>query len=238
MILHIPHSSTDIIPGIKKNITENDIKMMTDWYTDELFTHQNSERVVFEYSRLYCDVERFRDDKKESMSEFGHGVCYTKGANGNTISVQNKDLCNKIKKEYYDVHHFNLTSKVSEALALVPKVVVVDCHSFNQNKLVHENEGDRPDFCIGFNKETELTTSLIEYIESIGYTVGINSPFSGSIVPLKYKESDKLECVMIEVNRGLYINSMFEKSSNYEVIEIVIKDLLNIVSNYEEKFIK
>ena len=41
--------------------------------------------------------------------------------------------------------------------------------------------------------------------EAFGYRVAIDSPFSGTIVPLKHYHKDKrVESVMIEVNRSLY----------------------------------
>jgi N-formylglutamate amidohydrolase len=41
MILHIPHSGTDTIG---RNIEQKDIDELTDWFTDELFEHENSAR--------------------------------------------------------------------------------------------------------------------------------------------------------------------------------------------------
>ena len=78
MILHIPHSSTEFpvrythlkTPEISEVINE-----VTDWYTNELFNYENSHQITFPYSRLWCDVERFRyDDINEKI---GQGILWT-----------------------------------------------------------------------------------------------------------------------------------------------------------------
>ena len=76
MILHIPHSSTKLPDNfqVSKGVSlEKEFQRMTDWFTDELFDFPDAKRVVFPYSRLYCDVERFRDDEKEEMAKKGMG---------------------------------------------------------------------------------------------------------------------------------------------------------------------
>ena len=88
MLLHIPHSST-IIP---KEITflkdiEKDLERMTDWYTNELFSHPHSEIVKFGFSRLVCDVERLLIDKP--MEQFGHGITYSNDSYGNPLRIVN-----------------------------------------------------------------------------------------------------------------------------------------------------
>ena len=50
MILHIPHASTNTL---NRNIENFDISYLTDWFTDDLFHHPNSDRLVFEYSRFF-----------------------------------------------------------------------------------------------------------------------------------------------------------------------------------------
>ena len=67
---------------------------------------------------------------------------------------------------------------------------------------------NRPDICIGtdaYHTSAELKNCLLKVFEAFGYRVAIDSPFSGSIVPLKHYHKDKrVASVMIEVNRSLY----------------------------------
>jgi N-formylglutamate amidohydrolase len=66
IILHIPHSST-IIPLLEGYVAdaislEKEILKLTDWYTDDLFYSKEDEMIVAEFSRIFCDPERFTDD--------------------------------------------------------------------------------------------------------------------------------------------------------------------------------
>ena len=67
IILHIPHSSYFIPKEYKKLfcISKKELKQeqikMTDRYTNELF-NLPFKQLVFQISRLICDVERFRNE--------------------------------------------------------------------------------------------------------------------------------------------------------------------------------
>jgi len=237
MILHIPHSSTNIPDNSGLNINEQDINLMTDWFTDELFWHRDSSRVVFETSRLYCDVERYRDDNDEPMSKKGHGVVYTRGSVGNIIR-DNQDDSEYIKKEYYDKHHTNLSKSVSRMLSLIPEVVVVDCHSFSNTPLLHEESVNRPDFCLGFD-DTRSTLpflgKIIDLLETKGYLVSLNDPFSGALLPSEYIDNDSIKGIMIEVNRRLYLDDKYNKNEDFNKIKDDITEVLNIISDYESE---
>ena len=83
IVFHIPHASTCIPPedlgDFYENVLRENLRHMTDWYTDELFDIGFGERIVFPVSRLICDPERFREDDREEMSKIGMGAVYTRG---------------------------------------------------------------------------------------------------------------------------------------------------------------
>ena len=73
IIVHIPHSSTNI-PEIfqreflpEKEKLHSELLCMTDWYTDELFACADCMTVVHRYSRLVCDPERFLDPEEKKV---------------------------------------------------------------------------------------------------------------------------------------------------------------------------
>ena len=80
LLLHIPHSSTYIpkemndLFVINRKELDRELLDMTDLYTDELFDFAEN-RIVFPFSRLICDVERFRDRTQETMTEKGMWIC-------------------------------------------------------------------------------------------------------------------------------------------------------------------
>ena len=105
IILHIPHASTNIpfrdVYLIRKGLLEKEILKLADWYTDDLFQCDNTIIVQADFSRIFCDMERFADDKKETMAQFGMGVLYEKTDSGRHLEESsNKKLKNfdEIKK--------------------------------------------------------------------------------------------------------------------------------------------
>ena len=56
--------------------------------------------------------------------------------------------------------------------------------------------------------------------ESLGYQVGINAPFSGTLTPLKYyHKNPSVKSVMIEINRKLYMDENGQKTENFDKLK-------------------
>ena len=76
IILHIPHSSTNIpiTDGylVDKKSLDKEILKLTDWYTDDLFYSNEDEMMRADFSRIFCDPERFPDDSQEIMAQQNH----------------------------------------------------------------------------------------------------------------------------------------------------------------------
>ncbi|MCR4849887.1 MAG: N-formylglutamate amidohydrolase [Lachnospiraceae bacterium] len=236
IIINVPHSST-IIPSeeLKYFTTKNlqhELDVMTDHFCDDLF--DTGERMIrFPISRLVCDPERFRDDSKEIMASIGMGAIYTRcsdGAELKSISPAHKE---KLLERYYDRYHMELENAVQSALDRFDKCLIIDGHSFYDEPLPYELNQDknRPDICIGTDenhtpKETEHI--LKQFFTERGYTVEINRPFAGSLVPLKYYRKDKrVMSVMIEVNRRLYIDHEIRKKDGYFRVKSDIAEILS-----------
>lgn len=224
MILHIPHSSDNLLG---RDIPLQDRLLLTDWFTDELFSASGiGERIQFDVSRFVIDVERFPDDK-EPLYKQGFGICYTKTLDGKDIEVRDKD---KLLERYND-HHKKLNSLTSFHLGLFPKVVIVDCHSFNED-LVEA----KPDFCIGYNKHEPFMDTMKKHIEANGYTCEFNSPYSGAMVPSHFIENPDVYSVMIEVNKKLYMDIIDDKpvkKDNFNDFQKFILSLLDIIDEFE-----
>ncbi len=238
LILHIPHSST-FVPETFKVLEgvslEKEFQRMTDWFTDELFDFDEAEKLIFPYSRLYCDVERFRSDRDETMAKQGMGVCYTHTSYGTKLREVNSKEKVFIKSTIYDAHHKKLETLVEEELYVQGSALIIDCHSFPNEFLAQHNESDkRPDICLGtdsFHTSHELMKQLRDYFEQKGLTVAINEPFVGTMVPLKfYGKDERVKSIMIEVNRKLYLNKMFKKNKNFKKVKQLIKDILTSIN--------
>ncbi|MBO4229961.1 MAG: N-formylglutamate amidohydrolase [Clostridia bacterium] len=241
-IFHIPHASTFIpdrylsgfLPGLEENLLR-----MTDWYTDELFDFGFGDRLVYPVSRLVCDPERFRDDEREEMAQIGMGVAYQTGYDLKPIRRKlTPEKREEILRAYYDPHHRKLNKLTEEKLALYRRCLIVDCHSFHATPLPYEKDGLRPDICLGtddFHTPEWLSESLAKSFWRMGYTVSMNRPFAGTMVPLShYGKDPRVLSVMIEVNRGLYMTENGEKKDAFAQMKRDIgKAIRSVVSALE-----
>ena len=244
LILHIPHSSTTI-PSLEgyindKTKIENEIIKLTDWYTDELFQSDYDEMIVTPFSRLFCDVERFQNDEDEIMSKVGMGALYERFDDDEVLRTVTPLYRENIIWDYYREHHIRLAQVVSTQLDLYGSALIIDCHSFPSTPLLKaiKQSNNPPDFNIGtdpFHTPTELTEIAINYFNNLGYSCGLDWPYSGTIVPMKYyKKNKNVYSIMLEVNRKLYLNEPTnEKSVEFEKIKKVIEGfLINLKVNY------
>ena len=240
VLLHIPHAGTYVPEEEAAKYVcdiEEELHFMTDWYTDELFDYP-ARKLVFPVSRLVCDVERFRDDSEEEMAKRGMGACYTNGHDGRVIRRLDAKEKESLLRRLYDPHHEALTRTTAEMLSRHNKCTIIDCHSFYPRPLPYEPDqnADRPDFCIGtdgFHTPKELVHLVAEDFLKMGYSVKLNSPYCGSMVPAKYYRRDsRFTSVMIEVNRGLYLDGRNRKSMSFQVLK---KDLSAVIERIVEQ---
>jgi N-formylglutamate amidohydrolase len=220
----------------------NELLKMTDAYTDVLFNSQ-FDKIIFPISRLVCDVERFRDDNKETMANNGMGVIYTTTSDGHPLKVINDEIKDEILRNYYDSHHSELEKRVAEGLRKNGLCLIIDAHSFPSHPLPYESNQslDRPEFCIGsdsYHTPKSLVRMILEFLGEKGYKVDVNNPFSGSIVPIKYyRKSMDVISVMIEINRKLYMDeNTGEKNNGFINTQDTINEILSIIRKWEKDY--
>jgi len=91
IIIHIPHASRKIPSDIRRSLLlsdsdlEEELTVMTDAFTDELFDVVSANAEIFPVSRLVLDPERFIDDNQEMMAALGMGVIYTCTSSGQRL---------------------------------------------------------------------------------------------------------------------------------------------------------
>ena len=245
MLIHLPHSSMNIPPDIREELllTDNELEqemlLLTDRYTDQLFKcpgaviHKNT------VSRIVFDPERFRSESDEEMEKFGMGAIYTKTHKGKLLRRLADNRREQLMRRFYDPYHSGLEGKTGMMLAQFGKCLILDGHSFPQKPLPFEKDKspDRPDICIGtceFHTPEELYRLILEYTVKNGLTVRFNFPFAGSLVPMKYYMKDKrVSSVMIEVNRKLYMDeSTGEKNAGFDITRSFIDILLHEILQY------
>ena len=240
LIIHIPHSSIKIPSLDGYCITSEKLVyeqlLLTDWYTDELFASERTINIKANFSRIFCDVERFRNDKDEYMSKVGMGALYTHTDSG--LRMRNVDhyLRGNILFDYYDKHHEQLNNEVNNQLLSKGKAFILDAHSFSNTPFKRDliQSIPRPDFNIGtdsFHTPHVIIDFSVAFFESRNYSIEIDKPYSGSIVPIDhYGKNSNVGSVMLEVNRKLYLkDSTNDKSENFNKIKNLISEYIELL---------
>lgn len=221
VVVHIPHASLAVPDDVAADLLltlgelEHQLLVMTDRYTDELFALPSTlaTTVAFPVSRVVVDPERFTDDACEPMAGKGMGVIYTKTASGHPLrrppsADQRRDLLAR----FYEPHHAALTRAVETALAAHGGCLVLDGHSFPTRPQPYEDdqEPDRADICIGTDPSHTpdwLRDVAVRAFEELGWSVAVNRPFAGALVPMAFYRKDlRVRAVIVEVRRGLYMD--------------------------------
>ncbi len=243
LILHIPHSSTRIPfkDGYVLDDTslKEEILILTDWYTDDLFFSEDDEMIIADFSRSFCDPERFSDDSQEVMAQYGMGVLYEKTDDGRLMRKVTRELRDRILKEYYWKHHYKLSESVNKQIEMFGEAVIVDCHSFPDTPLKRDLDRNlhRPDFNIGtddYHTPKEFINYSIAFFKDKGYTLGIDWPYRGSIVPMEhYHKNKNVKTIMLEINRALHLQeSTNKKSEKYLEIKETTGEFLEMIKTY------
>ncbi len=241
-VLHVPHASTAIPPDVRRRIRLTDaalqrqLHLMTDWFTGELFAlpPEAAVAVRFLVSRLVVDPERFLDDDREVMAARGMGVIYTRTSDGEELrrpptAAQRAALISR----YYRPHHAALEAAVEAALASHGRCLVVDCHTFPSRPLPCDldRRTPRPDICLGtdpFHTPAWLVDLARQRFAAAGFTVDVDRPFSGALVPAGFHERNaSVSALMIEVGRRLYMNEgSGEKTPEFEAVRAALRGIV------------
>lgn len=246
VLIHIPHSSS-YIPQIMQSrvLIDNDklkreLLNMTDLYADDLFENSNFNIIKAPFSRLFCDVEKYRDDEKEQMAKYGMGTIYTHTSYGEKLIDYNSEYKNSILKNYYDEYHKLFDTCVDLILKKFKECIIIDAHSFSEKvvKRMFNKDASSVDICIGYNEDynVNLLNSTKKFFESKGYNCACNYPYSGSIIPQKYLSSknDKLKSIMIEINKKVYVDEETgEKKQDYFRLKQDIQEYLFNIERQE-----
>lgn len=158
IIYHMPHVKLKVpnyfYKGLlisKKEFRQYNLEM-TDLGIDELFKDFQGKKVIPKYSRLFCDVERFKDDELEIMSKYGEGVIYTKTYDNKLFHQHDNKYKNKVLK-YYDKYHRKLDKIAKKMLKHDDTLLIIDCHSFSDKMASHFFKPPFPDICIGIEEQ-------------------------------------------------------------------------------------
>lgn len=213
---HIPHAGTVVPEAVRDQFLPwagelwREIAMVTDWYTDELFRIPGIAVTQTPISRVVVDLERYADDSLEKNAVYGMGVIYTHNTLGERIrrelSPQERWL---LLENYYRPWHLQFELNIEQQLSRWGHCLLLDCHSFPDEPFAHEDDGgwSRPDICLGLCDNTPqwLVDSCLDLFRQRGYSVGVNFPYAGCLVPERFQDDAGVPAIMLEINRRLYL---------------------------------
>ncbi|WP_339133394.1 N-formylglutamate amidohydrolase [Streptomyces sp. f51] len=220
VILHVPHSAREIPARVRDGILLDDTALdgeldhITDAYTAELAAAAAEAagltpwRFVNRLSRLVVDPERFTDEREEMLA-VGMGAVYTRTTHRAPLRPADADP-RPLTDRFFHPYARAMTEAVTGRLAATGRAVIIDVHSYPTARLPYELHGDgpRPPVCLGtdsFHTPPELVALAEKAFAGLG-GVGIDSPFSGAYVPLRYYERQpEVTALMVEIRRDTYM---------------------------------
>ncbi|GGW96913.1 hypothetical protein GCM10010383_28370 [Streptomyces lomondensis] len=217
VLLHVPHSARDIPEDVRTGIVLDDGELareldhITDAHTAEIAEAAAGRagvrpwRFVNRLSRLVVDPERFPDEREE-MRAVGMGAVYTRTTHGAVLRPEGVDP-EPLVERYFRPYARAMTRAVADRLAAAGRAVIIDVHSYPSRRLPYElhGEGPRPAVCLGTDSFHTSPGLLSAAREAFGETE-LDSPFSGTYVPLEfYRKDSRVEALMVEIRRDTYM---------------------------------
>ncbi|MEU6351820.1 N-formylglutamate amidohydrolase [Streptomyces sp. NPDC047072] len=217
VILHVPHSARAIPAEARAGIVLDDVALereldhIVDAHTAELAEEAAGRcrvrpwRFVNRLSRLVVDPERFPDEREEMLA-VGMGAVYTRTTHREALRADGFDPAPLVER-YFRPYAQAMTEAVADRLAATGRAVIVDVHSYPTEALPYElhGAGPRPPVCLGtdpFHTPPQLVAAAREAFGE----AGLDSPFSGTYVPLEFYGRDaRVSALMVEIRRDTYM---------------------------------
>ncbi len=115
--------------------------------------------------------------------------------------------------------------------------MILDRNSFTPVPMPYapDQNPDRTDICIGtdaFHTPADLVETASGFFRSKGYSVKTDSPYAGTIVPMKFYGKDRrVRSLMIELNRGLYLkDGTCEKNHYFPVLKEHLREFQELLT--------
>lgn len=220
VLLHVPHSARAVPARVRERILLDDARLdaeldrMTDSHTallaERAAAGTGAWRFVNTLSRLVVDPERFPDEREE-MRAVGMGAVYTRTSGLTPLREDDPAHEHALLNTWFHPYAAAMTAAVQDRLDAAGRAVVIDVHSYPSAPLPYELHGDGPRHavCLGtdaFHTPPWLTAAALEAFAGYG-DVGLDSPFSGTYVPLKhYRATPGVSALMVEIRRDVYMH--------------------------------
>ena len=221
VIIHVPHAGTHVPHQVREHILLDDaaltaeIARMTDWHTGLVAGARPGGQAVLattfvnQLSRLVIDPERFTDES-EVMRTVGMGAVYTRTSHGQVLRALSDEDEGRLLDRYFHPYADAFAAHVDEMLRRCRRCTIIDVHSYPERPLPYELRpgAPRPHICVGTDEDHTpawlLDAALLAFA---GHETALNTPFSGTYVPLRHYRTDvRVTSIMIEIRRDIYLD--------------------------------
>lgn len=142
----------------------------------------------------------------------GLGVIPRVVAHGRQIHRESIDRAEAERRinAYWRPYHQTLNALISEARTRFGQAVLIDMHSMPHDALTHLG-GARPDMVLGnrhgLSAAARISDAVADALQSEGWRVRRNSPFSGAYICSAYgRPSQNIHVLQVEIDRSLYMD--------------------------------
>ena len=247
VLLHVPHAGTEIPAWTRRRLLLDDAELasevaaLTDHGTDEIAAAAADRAAVRPWmlvnriSRFVVDPERFPDEREE-MAAVGMPAVYTRGTRGQMIRADDPSHRDALLAAFYEPWGEAARGAVDALLAATGRAVVLDVHSYPSAPLPYElhSDGPRPAVCLGtdpVHTPEWLVDAARKAFAPLG-TVGLDSPFAGTYVPLVHHGRDeRVLSLMVELRRDVYLTEPDGPiTSGFPLVVAALADLVDSCS--------
>lgn len=176
----------------------------------------------------------------EFVSKSGLGLLKTKSRYGETFHERKFTVAEVQHRldRYWRPYHREFASILDRMLTAHGFYFNLSCHCMSAvGAPTHADAGkERMDFCLGNLRGTSGTADFIEFLaETIrkqGFTVSVNTPYTGGEINRLYGKPDgKRESVMVEINKKRFMDvQSFRKNEGFDAIQGVAREVLRAVT--------
>lgn len=236
VLVHLPHDATLIPAGAATDFLLSPAELareslrLTDAHTAALYADgcAPGDFLRAPVSRLVVDVERFADDAHEPCARVRMGATYLRTADGRPLRDLTPGRRAELMAAYYWPHHRALDAAATARLARFGRCVILDAHSYPTGPLPTQSAAGRsPEIGLGteaLHTSPELSRWAGRFFGERGFDVGVDTPFSGAMVPdLYFGRDPRVQSLMIEVRRDLYMDEASgERHGGFERMRAIL----------------
>lgn len=257
ILYSIPHAGRDYPEDFNSALPMEILRRAEDAYVDLLLENAPDQGITLLkalFPRAYLDVNRDEDDLDPEL--FAPGTLSAAPGPKSRLGI---GLLRRIVTPEYPIYNRQLTldevegriarcygpyhTALAKNLARLRKqtgpALLIDWHSMKSvgNAATPDGEGSkRADFVIGDNHgrscASDLTVTVADYLQNMGYRAAINDPYAGGALLQRYGHpANGVHGLQIEINRALYMDeSSLTLLATFEQLKCDLAGLIPLFS--------